>query len=44
MRAVIPFLFAGGVKPAEIVRRMQVQNGDSCLSSGKIYERIDRFK
>ena len=38
MRAVIRFLFA------EIIRRMQAQYGDSCLSRSKIYEWIERFK
>jgi hypothetical protein len=44
MRGVIRFLFAEGVKPVEIIRRMQTQYGDSCLSRSKIYEWIDHFK
>jgi hypothetical protein len=44
MRGVIRFLFAEGVKPMEIIRRMQAQYGDKCLSRGKIYEWIDQFK
>jgi transposase len=41
---VIRFLFAEGVKPVEIIRRMQAQYGDNCLSCNKIYEWIDHFK
>jgi transposase len=44
MREVIRFLFAEGVKPVEIIRRMQAQYGDNCLSRSKIYEWIDHFK
>jgi transposase len=44
MRGVIRFLFAEGVKPVEIIRRMQAQYGDNCLSRSKIYEWIDHFK
>jgi hypothetical protein len=36
MRGVIRFLFAEGVKPVEIIRRMQAQYGDNCLSCSKI--------
>jgi IS30 family transposase len=38
MRGVIRFLFAEGVKPVEIIRRMQAQYDDNCLSRSKIYE------
>jgi transposase len=44
MRGVIRFLFAEGFKPVEIVRRMQAQYSDSCLSHSKIYEWTDHFK
>jgi transposase len=44
MRGVIRFLFAEGVKPVEIVRRMQAQYGDNCLSRSKVYEWLDHFK
>jgi transposase len=44
MQGVIRFLFAEGVKPVEIVRWMQPQYGDNCLSCSKIYEWIDHFK
>jgi hypothetical protein len=44
MRGVIRFLFAEGVQPVEIVRRMQAQYGDNCLSRSKIYEWIYHFK
>jgi transposase len=44
MRGVIRFLFAEGVKPVEIIRRMQAQYGDNYLSRSKIYEWIDHFK
>jgi hypothetical protein len=43
MRGVIRFLFAEGVKPVEIIRRMQAQCGDNCLMRGKIYEWLDYF-
>jgi hypothetical protein len=38
MRGVIRFLFA------EIIRRMQAQHGDNCLSRSKIHEWTDHFK
>ncbi|GFV20810.1 hypothetical protein TNCV_2374891 [Trichonephila clavipes] len=38
------FLFAEGVKPVEIIRRMKERYNDSCLSRSKIYKRIERFK
>jgi hypothetical protein len=44
MLGVIRFLFAEGVKPVEIIRRMQAQCGDNCLSRDEIYEWIDHFK
>jgi transposase len=44
MRGVIRFLFAEGVKPVEIIRRMQAEYGDNCLSRSKIYEWTDHFK
>jgi transposase len=44
MRGVIRFLFAEGVKPVEIIRRMQAQYGHNCLSRSKIYKWIGHFK
>jgi hypothetical protein len=44
MLGVIRFLFVEGFKPVEIIRRMQAQYGDNCLSHSKIYEWIDHFK
>jgi hypothetical protein len=44
MRGVVRFLFAEGVKPVEIIRRMQAQCGDNSLSRSKINEWIDHFK
>jgi transposase len=44
IRGVIRFLFAEDVKRVEIIRRMQAQYGDNCLSRSKIYEWIDHFK
>jgi hypothetical protein len=44
MRGVIRFLFVEDVKPVEIIRPMQAQYGDNCLSCSKIYEWIDHFK
>jgi hypothetical protein len=43
MRGVIRFLFVEGIRPVEIICRMQVQCGDNCLSRSKIYEWIDHF-
>ena len=43
-RCVIRFLWAEGVKPSEIYRRMKVQYGDSCLCQRKVYEWVERFK
>jgi hypothetical protein len=36
VRGVIRFLFMEGFKPVEIIRRMQAQYGDSCLSHSKV--------
>jgi transposase len=44
MRGVIRFLSAEGFKPVEIIRRMQPQYGDNCLSRSKVYEWIDHSK
>jgi transposase len=41
---VIRFLFAEGDKSVEIIRGMQAQYGENCLSRSKIYEWIDHFK
>jgi hypothetical protein len=41
---VIRFLFAEGVKPVEIIPRIQAQYGDNCLSHSKICKWIDHFK
>jgi transposase len=44
MREEIRFLFAEGIKPVEIIRRMQAEYGDNFLSRSKIYEWIDHFQ
>jgi hypothetical protein len=44
MRGVIRFLIVEDVKPVEIIRPMQAQYGDNCLSRSKIYEWLDHFK
>jgi hypothetical protein len=44
IRGVFRFLFAEGVKHVEIIRRMQAEYGDNCLSRSKIYKWIDHFK
>jgi hypothetical protein len=44
MRGVIRFLFVEGVKPVEIIRRIQTQQGDNCLWRSKIYEWTYHFK
>jgi hypothetical protein len=38
------FLWSEGVKPPEIYRIMKVQYGDSCLSHGKVYKRVEKFQ
>ena len=43
-RSVIRFLWSEGVKPTHIYRRMMVQYGDSCLSQGRVYEWVERFR
>ncbi|GFU32203.1 hypothetical protein TNCV_3834221 [Trichonephila clavipes] len=43
-RAVIRYLFVECMKPAQIIRRTQVQYDGSCLLRGKIHERTERFK
>jgi transposase len=43
-RAVIRFLWAEGLKPSEIRRRMLVQYGDKCIGQRKVYEWVERFK
>jgi transposase len=44
MWGMVRFLFAEGVKPVEIIRRMQAEHGDNCLSRSKVYEWVDHFK
>jgi hypothetical protein len=44
MWGVIRFVFVERVKPVEIIRQMQAEYGDNCLSRSKIYEWIDHFK
>jgi transposase len=43
-RAVITFLWAEGIKPSEIHKRMLVQYGDKCTGQRKFYEWVERFK
>jgi hypothetical protein len=44
MPGVIRLLFVEGVKHVKIIRQMQAQYSDNCLSRSKIYEWTDRFK
>jgi len=41
---VVQFLWAEGVKPVEIHRRMLAQYGQSTMSQQKVYEWVERFK
>ena len=41
---VVWFLWAEGVKPVEIHRRMLAQYGQSTMSQRKVYEWVKRFK
>jgi len=43
-RGVVRFLWAEGVKPVEIDRRMLAQYGQSTMSQRKVYEWVERFK
>ena len=43
-RGVVRFLWAEGVKPVEIHRRMLAQYGQSTMSQQKFYEWVGRFK
>jgi hypothetical protein len=43
-RAVIRFLWAEGIKPSEIHRRMLVQYGDKFIGQRKVYEWVEMFK
>jgi len=43
-RGVARFLWAEGVKPVEIHRRMLTQYGQSTTSQRKVYEWVERFK
>ena len=43
-RGVVRFLWAEGVKPVEIHRRMLAQYGQSTMSQIKVYEWVERFK
>jgi len=40
----VRFLWAEGVKPVEIHRRMLAQYGQSTMSQRKVYEWVERFK
>jgi len=43
-RGVVRFLWAEGVKPVEIHRRMLTQYGQSTMSQRKVYEWVEMFK
>jgi len=43
-RGLVRFLWAEGVKPVEIHRRMLSQYGQSTMSQRKVYEWVERFK
>ena len=43
-RDVARFLWAEGVKPVEIHRRMLAQYGQSTMSQRKVYEWVERFR
>jgi len=43
-RGVVRCLWAEGVKPVEIHRRMLAQYGQSTMSERKVYEWVERFK
>jgi len=43
-RGVVRFLWAEGVKPVEIHRRMLAQYGQSTVRQRKVYEWVERFK
>jgi len=43
-RRVVRFLWAEGVKPVEIHRRMLAQYGQSTMSQRKVYVWVERFK
>jgi len=43
-RGVVRFLWAEGVKPVEIHRRMLAQYGQRTMSQRKVYEWVGRFK
>jgi len=43
-RDVVRFVWAEGVKPVEIHRRILVQYGQSTMSQRKVYEWMERFK
>jgi hypothetical protein len=42
--AVIRFLWAEGIKPSEIHRRMLVQYGDECIGQKTVYEWVEGLK
>jgi len=41
---IVRFLWAEGVKPVEIHRRMLAHYGQSIMSQRKVYEWVERFK
>ena len=43
-RGVVRFLWAEGVKPVEILRRMLAEYGQSTMSQRKVYECVEKFK
>ncbi|KYO21352.1 histone-lysine N-methyltransferase SETMAR [Alligator mississippiensis] len=43
-RSVIRFLWAEGVPPSEIHRRIVAQYGKNCLAQRKVYEWVEKFK
>ena len=43
-RSVIRFLVAKSVQPSEILSRMLIQYGKSCMNRANVYKWVDRFK
>jgi len=43
-RGVVQFLWAEGLKPVEIHRRMLAQYGQSTMRQRKVYEWVERFQ
>lgn len=42
--SVVRFVVAEGVRASEILSRLLIKYGKSCINHAKVYKRVERFK